>query len=96
MDKPTGFRFIDVPTAAEALGVTRTQLLEWVATGRIKPFQGTGQAAVFRARDVEALAATLRAERQATADAAAAEAAAAPRPGGHAAQTGGRRCAATR
>jgi hypothetical protein len=49
-----------------------------MAEGRIKPFQGTGQAAVFRTRDVEALAATLATERQAAADAAAAEAAAPP------------------
>jgi hypothetical protein len=80
MVKPLSFRFIDVPTTAEALGITRTQLLEWVAEGRIKPFQGTGQAAVFRARDVEALAGTLRTERQATAEAEAAAAAAPPAP----------------
>jgi hypothetical protein len=79
-NRPAGFRFIDLPTAAEALGVTRTQLLEWVTEGRIKPFQGTGQAAVFRTRDVEALATTLGQERQAAADAAAAEAAAPPSP----------------
>ena len=77
-NKPAGFRFIDLPTAAEALGVTRTELLEWVSAGRIKPFQGTGQAAVFRTRDVEALAATLGQERQAAAETAAAAAAVAP------------------
>lgn len=78
VNKPSGFRFIDLPTAAEALGSTRQQLLEWMAAGRIKPFQGTGQAAVFRTRDVEALAATLATERQAQAEAAAAEAATPP------------------
>jgi hypothetical protein len=78
VNKPAGFRFIDLPTAAEALGLTRTQLLAWVDEGRIKPFQGSGQAAVFRTRDIEALAATLATERQAAADAAAADAASAP------------------
>ncbi len=77
-NKPAGFRFIDLPTAAEALGVSRTQLLEWVGEGRIKPYQGSGQAAVFRSRDVEALAATLGQERQAATEAAAEAAAAAP------------------
>jgi hypothetical protein len=77
-NRPAGFRFIDLPTAAEALGITRTELLEWVNAGRIKPYQGSGQAAVFRTRDVEALVATVGQERQAAADAAAAEAAAAP------------------
>ncbi len=77
-NRPGGFRFIDLPTAAEALGVTRTQVLEWVEAGRIKPFQGTGQGAVFRTRDVEALVAILGQERQAAAEAVAAEAAAAP------------------
>src|SRR4051812_5424432 len=84
VNKSIGFRFIDLATAAEALGLTRQQLLAWIDEGRIKPFQGTGQAAVFRTRDVEVLAATLAAERQTAAEAAEAaaaeEAAAAPTP----------------
>ncbi len=49
------FRFIDLPTAAEVLGVSRQQALAYVEAGRLKPYQGMGQAAVFRARDVQAL-----------------------------------------
>ena len=69
-DRLSQFRFIDLATAAEALGATRVQVLDWVTAGRLKPFQGAGQSAVFRTRDVAALAAALAAERQA-ADAAA-------------------------
>lgn len=50
-----GFKFIDLPTAAERLGVTRTELLKWVDEGRIRPFSGKGQQSVFRAGDVEKL-----------------------------------------
>lgn len=77
-NRPTGFRFVDLPTAATALGISRTQLLEWVSEGRLKPFQGTGQTAIFRTRDVEVLAAALGQERQATAAAAEATAATTP------------------
>ncbi|MEA2573425.1 MAG: hypothetical protein QOH93_723 [Chloroflexia bacterium] len=52
-----GFKFIDLPTAAERLGVTRTELLQWVDEGRIRPFSGKGQQGVFRAADVEKLVA---------------------------------------
>src|SRR3954471_15333362 len=58
---PTSFKFIDLPTAAERLGTTRSQLLVWVDEGRIKPFSGKGQQSVFRAADVESLAQTLAA-----------------------------------
>ena len=51
-----GFKFIDLPTSAERLGLTRTQLLQWVDEGRIKPFSGKGQQSVFRASDVDRLA----------------------------------------
>lgn len=50
-----GFKFIDLPTAAERLGVTRTELLKWVDEGRIRPFSGKGQQSVFRTGDVEKL-----------------------------------------
>jgi hypothetical protein len=50
-----GFKFIDLPTSAERLGLTRTQLLQWVDEGRIKPFSGKGQQSVFRAADVDRL-----------------------------------------
>jgi DNA-binding transcriptional MerR regulator len=50
-----GFKFIDLPTSAERLGITRTQLLQWVDEGRIKPFSGKGQQSVFRAADVDRL-----------------------------------------
>ena len=53
------FRFIDLPTSAERLGITRNELLQWVAEGRIKPFSGSGQQAVFRASDVDRLAVEL-------------------------------------
>ncbi|HEX8229918.1 MAG TPA: helix-turn-helix domain-containing protein [Chloroflexia bacterium] len=53
----TGFKFIDLPTAAERLGITRTELLAWVDEGRISPFSGKGQQSVFRASDVERLVA---------------------------------------
>ena len=56
------FRFIDLPTAAEVLGVSRQQALAYVEGGRLKPYQGIGQAAVFRARDVQALLAELGVE----------------------------------
>ncbi|HEX8218073.1 MAG TPA: helix-turn-helix domain-containing protein [Chloroflexia bacterium] len=55
----TGFKFIDLPTAAERLGVTRTELLTWVDEGRIRPFSGKGQQSVFRAGDVDKLVAEL-------------------------------------
>ena len=55
----TGFKFIDLPTAAERLGVTRTELLHWVDEGRIRPFSGKGQQSVFRAGDVDRLVAEL-------------------------------------
>jgi hypothetical protein len=57
----SGFKFIDLPTAAERLGTTRNQLLQWVDEGRIRPFSGKGQQSVFRAGDVEKLAAVLAA-----------------------------------
>jgi hypothetical protein len=53
----TGFKFIDLPTAAERLGITRTELLSWVDEGRIRPFSGKGQQSVFRTGDVEQLVA---------------------------------------
>lgn len=53
----TGFKFIDLPTAAERLGITRTELLNWVDEGRIRPFSGKGQQSVFRTGDVERLVA---------------------------------------
>ena len=54
--RAAGFKFIDLPTAAERLGITRNQLLQWVNEGRISPFSGSGQQSVFRATDVEKLA----------------------------------------
>jgi len=56
-----GFKFIDLPTSAERLGVTRNQLLQLVEEGRIRPFSGKGQQSVFRATDVDKLASDLRA-----------------------------------
>jgi hypothetical protein len=55
----SSFKFIDLPTSAERLGTTRNQMLQWVTEGRIKPFSGSGQASVFRASDVDRLAAEL-------------------------------------
>lgn len=60
-----GFKFIDLPTSAERLGITRTELLRWVDEGRIKPFSGKGQQSVFRAGDVEKMAAQLKQEQAA-------------------------------
>jgi hypothetical protein len=54
-----GFRFIDLPTAAEVLGTTRAQVLQYVEDGALTPYSGAGQSAVFRTRDVEALLAEL-------------------------------------
>src|SRR5437667_2327644 len=54
--RSVGFKFIDLPTAAERLRITRNQLLQWVAEGRIRPFSGSGQQSVFRAADVDRLA----------------------------------------
>jgi excisionase family DNA binding protein len=71
MAGPT-FKFIDLPTAAELLGVTRTELLAWVDQGRIRPFSGRGQQSVFRRADVERLLTEVRADAQAEAEAAAA------------------------
>jgi hypothetical protein len=71
------FKFIDLPTAAEHLGITRTELLAWVDQGRINPFSGKGQQSVFRRADVERLAG----EARATAEAEAAEAATAEATG---------------
>ena len=57
----SGFKFIDLPTSAERLGITRNQLLQWVDEGRIRPFSGKGQQSVFRATEVDKLASELRA-----------------------------------
>ena len=56
MPTPSSFKFIDLPTSAERLGITRNQLLQWVDEGRIRPFSGKGQQSVFRAADVDKLA----------------------------------------
>ena len=78
------FKFIDLPTAAEELGVSRTELLHWVDEGRISPFSGKGQQSVFRRADVERLASEVRAGAEAAA------AAEAPEPGdGEVAAEGG-------
>jgi hypothetical protein len=50
------FKFIDLPTSAEQLGISRNELLQWVGEGRIKPFHGKGQQSIFRAGDVQRLA----------------------------------------
>ncbi len=55
------FKFIDLPTSAERLKITRNQLLQLVEEGRIRPFSGKGQQSVFRATDVDKLANDLRA-----------------------------------
>jgi hypothetical protein len=55
-----GFRFIDLPSSAERLGITRNELLQLVDEGRIRPFSGKGQQSVFRASDVERLAQELK------------------------------------
>lgn len=80
------FRFIDLPTVADMMGISRAQVIQYIEEGALKPFQGTGQAAVFRTRDVEALitrrgveaaaAAPSRPDPVAAADSAALEAAA--------------------
>jgi hypothetical protein len=57
----TAFKFIDLPTAAERLGTTRNELLQWVDQGRIRPFSGKGQQSVFRTADIEKLALELAA-----------------------------------
>lgn len=67
------FKFIDLPTSADKLGVTRTQLLKWVEEGRIRPFSGKGQQSVFRAGDVDRLAAELGRQQAAEAVAAIAD-----------------------
>ncbi len=56
MPNQSSFKFIDLPTSAERLGITRNQLLQWVEEGRIRPFSGKGQQSVFRATDVDRLA----------------------------------------
>jgi hypothetical protein len=53
------FKFIDLPTAAERLGLTRNELLRWVDEGRIRPFSGKGQQSVFRTSDVDRLQAEI-------------------------------------
>ncbi len=72
-----GFKFIDLPTSAERLGITRNRLLQLVDEGLIRPFSGKGQQSVFRATDVDKLAIDLRAGSEAEA-ATKAEAVAAP------------------
>jgi len=59
--RAAGFKFIDLPTSAERLGITRNELLQLVSEGRIKPFSGSGQQSVFRATDIERLAQELAA-----------------------------------
>ncbi len=53
---PPSFRFIDVHDAAQRLGITRLQLVEWIEQGRIKPFSGKGQQSIFRTADIDRLA----------------------------------------
>jgi hypothetical protein len=65
------FKFIDLPTAAEELGMSRLELLRLVDEGRINPFSGKGQQSVFRRADVEMLATEIRANAEAEAAAAA-------------------------
>lgn len=55
-----GFRFIDLPTAADRLGITRREMLAIVEEGRVKPFSGKGQQAVFRAAEIDRLAEAMR------------------------------------
>lgn len=79
-NRAASFRFIDLPTSAERLGITRIQLLQLVDEGRVKPFTGSGQQSVFRATDIDRLAQELKApveaekpeadQEEATADAA--------------------------
>jgi hypothetical protein len=64
------FKFIDLPTAAEELGMSRLELLRLVDERRINPFSGKGQQSVFRRADIEALATELRANAEAEAAAA--------------------------
>ena len=59
--RSSGFKFIDLPTAAERVGLTRVALLQLVEQGRIRPFSGAGQQSVFRTSDVERLGAELAA-----------------------------------
>jgi hypothetical protein len=59
--RTAGFKFIDLPTAAERLGITRNQLLQLVSEGRVRPFSGSGQQSVFRATDIERLASEMHA-----------------------------------
>jgi hypothetical protein len=59
------FKFIDLPTSAEQLGISRNELLQWVDEGRIKPFHGKGQQSIFRAGDVQRLAQEVGAAAQA-------------------------------
>lgn len=83
--RAANFRFIDLPTSAERLGITRNQLLQIVDEGRIKPFTGSGQQSVFRASDVDRLAQELGRAAQAAAEAETAETSAeteTPAPGG--------------
>ena len=42
---PAGFKFIDLPDAAQRLGITRLKMLEWVGEGKIKPFSGSASKA---------------------------------------------------
>jgi len=77
-----GFKFIDLPTSAERLGITRNQLLQLVDEGRIRPFSGKGQQSVFRATDVDKLASELKASSQAEAVATAIAASDASQEGG--------------
>jgi hypothetical protein len=67
--RAANFRFIDLPTSAERLGITRNQLLQLVDEGRIKPFTGSGQQSVFRATDVDLLGQELGRAAQAAAEA---------------------------
>ncbi|MDQ6695779.1 MAG: hypothetical protein M3014_15445 [Chloroflexota bacterium] len=53
---PPSFKFISLPLAAERLGTTRSQILQWVEEGRIKTVSGSGQQSAFRTADIEALA----------------------------------------
>ncbi len=64
------FKFIDLPTAAEELGMSRLELLRLVDEGRINPFSGKGQQSVFRRADVEMLATEIRVNAEAEAAAA--------------------------
>lgn len=59
MTGETKYPFIDTAFAAEMMGVPQSQILEWIAEGKLKSYGGKERNPFIRSADVEMLASEL-------------------------------------